>query len=510
MAELEAATHDKQKTKLRQTQKEVDRLVRNWRMLLDVMPEMVLLVREDYVIEYMNDSAIDFFGDIRHQYCYKGFHGLDHPCNDECPVKATLRDDSRIGTLQSWVGDRFVEYSYASFEGYLGDRLILFDMHDLTRKKQYETEIAQFNENIETILQRKITELKENEKVMEQLSHEVDVLKGQLQLLTTADEMVGGSKPLRKVRDLITQVADSHATILITGESGTGKELAANLIRNLSDRSDKPFLKVNCNTINDNLLESDLFGYEKGAFTGADSRKKGKFEIVDNGTIFLDEIGEISPRMQAALLRVLQNGEIIPVGGTKAINMNVRIIAATNIDLEKAVKDGRFRLDLYYRLNIINVTMPPLRERKDDIVDLATHFVKHYRKAFKKEIDFMPNSVIDKLLTHDWPGNVRELENVIQRAVLMGRNNTITVNDIHLDQNMNGGRRDGVFSSFEDRVAREPLKRLLGDIEGVIIKNTLERQKGNVQGAAKILKIGKTALYEKMKRHGLLKKQIKK
>lgn len=491
-------------TELRQSKQEVDRLVRNWQVLLDIMPGMVLLVRQDFVVEYMNASALEFFGDIRRQHCFRGLHGSDKPCMGHCPVKDTQGDKTCTGSFQSQMGDRFVEYNYASFEGYRGDQLILLDLRDLTQRKKHEAEIAEFHENIEEILKRKIAELNESENMREQLSHQLDILKVQMQMLKTTDEMVGVSRAMREVRDMVTQVADSDATILITGESGTGKELVANLIRNLSGRREKPFLKVNCNTINDNLLESDLFGYEKGAFTGAVSRKKGKFEIVDGGTLFLDEIGCISPRMQASLLRVLQNGELIPVGGSKAIKVDVRIISATNVDLEQAVSEGRFRLDLYYRLNIINIIMPPLRDRKEDIVDLATHFLKHYRKAFKKEIDFMPNSVIDKLLSHEWRGNVRELENVIQRAVLMARNNTITVKEIHFDQNMAGAKaaREGIFAPFEARVSKAPLKELLADIEGLIIKDTLDRLNGNVYEAAKVLKIGKTALYEKMKRYG--------
>ncbi len=238
---------------------------------------------------------------------------------------------------------------------------------------------------------------------------------------------------LQDLRDMVLQVSKSDATILITGESGTGKELVANLIRETSNRSNKPFLKINCNTINDSLLESDLFGYEKGSFTGAYKRKIGKFEVVDGGTIFLDEIGDISPRMQAALLRVLQDGEIIRVGGNTPIKVDVRVIAATNNDLAAAVKKDLFRLDLFYRLNIINIAIPPLRERKEDVIDLVSHFVRRYRTAFKKDINFVPKSIIETLLAHHWPGNVRELENVIQRAVLMSKSNIITEEELIFD-----------------------------------------------------------------------------
>ncbi|OGR06330.1 MAG: hypothetical protein A2511_09630 [Deltaproteobacteria bacterium RIFOXYD12_FULL_50_9] len=501
---------DSRGIELKNSKKEVDRLVKNWRALLDIMPEMVFLIREDYGVEYMNASAIAFFGDIRGQQCYKGLHHADHPCKGNCPVKMTLQGEVDKGTFEMQVKDSFVEYSFVPFDGYLGDRLILVDMRDITQRKLHEAEIATFNTNIEEILQRKIGELNESQQVREQLSRRVDVLKTQLKLLNNADEMIGSSRALRKLREMIAQVADSDATILITGESGTGKELAANLIRNCSRRSDKPFLKVNCSAINDNLLESDLFGYEKGSFTGAASRKKGKFEIVDGGTIFLDEIGEISPKMQTSLLRILQNGEVIRVGGNEAIKVDVRIITATNLDLVKAVREGRFRLDLFYRLNIINIVIPPLRERKEDIIELTAHFVKQYRQAFKKDIDFLPKDIIDLLLHHPWPGNVRELENVIQRAVLMSKNNIISEKDLIFDSTTSFSPTSGVLSQFEERITEEPLKNILGEIERCIIVHLLEKKEGNVQAAAKTLGVGKTAFYEKLKRYNIPAKAVKK
>lgn len=320
--------------------------------------------------------------------------------------------------------------------------------------------------------------------------------------------MVGSSKSLRELRNMVHQVASSDATILITGESGTGKELVANLIRESSNRSNKPFLKINCNTINDSLLESDLFGYEKGAFTGADTRRKGKFEVVDGGTIFLDEIGDISPRMQAALLRVLQDGEIIRVGGNTPIKVDVRIITATNADLAAAVHEGTFRLDLYYRLNIINITIPPLRERKEDIVDLVSHFVRRYRKAFKKDITFLPKSIMNRLMEHDWPGNVRELENVIQRAVLMAKSNVITTNELFFDR-QHDSQVSQPTASFHERLDGMPLRDMMAEVEKEIINSVLLKHNGNVATTAKSLGIGKTAFYDKLKRYDISPKDHK-
>ncbi|MCF6187991.1 MAG: sigma 54-interacting transcriptional regulator, partial [Desulfobulbaceae bacterium] len=290
---------------------------------------------------------------------------------------------------------------------------------------------------------------------------------------------------------------------------GTGKELVANLVKASSNRDDGPFLKINCNAINDSILESDLFGYEKGAFTGAVTRKKGKFEIVDGGTIFLDEIGDISPRMQASLLRVLQNGEVVRCGGTEPVKVDVRVIAATNVDLATAVKEKKFRLDLYYRLNIINIVMPPLRERKEDIVELVSHFVKHYRVAFKKDIDFVPQSIINRLLNHDWPGNVRELENMIQRAVLMAKDKMITETDLFFDRNMDQDQIANPMANLQAKIGLLPMKGILAEFEAEIIRQALLKYKGNVSKAASDLKIGKTALYDKMKRHHISAKEIK-
>ncbi len=257
-------------------------------------------------------------------------------------------------------------------------------------------------------------------------------------------------------------------------------------------------------------MESDLFGYEKGAFTGAVSRKKGKFEVVDKGTIFLDEIGDISPKMQAALLRILQNGEIIRVGGNEPVMVDVRVIAATNIDLARAVQDGKFRLDLYYRLNIINIVIPPLRERKEDILDLTSHFIKVYRKAFKKEIDFVPDAIINRLLMHDWPGNIRELENVIQRAVLMAKNNMITEHDLVFDISLTADSQSNYLYQIDDKLATVSLKDVISELERDIIVFTLKKNNGNVQQSAISLQIGKTALYDKMKRHDISVKLLKK
>jgi Nif-specific regulatory protein len=255
-------------------------------------------------------------------------------------------------------------------------------------------------------------------------------------------------------------------------------------------------------------LESDLFGHEKGSFTGADVKRIGKFEVVDGGTIFLDEIGDISPRMQAALLRVVQDGELIRVGGNSPIRIDVRVIAATNRDLAMMVQDGSFRLDLFYRLNIINISIPPLRERKEDLIDLTTHFIRKYRQAFKKEINFLPQSILDRLVEHNWPGNVRELENVIQRAVLMAKNNIITENELFFDMRP-GDKGQKPEESYLQRLNGRTLKDMVADVEKDIITFALEKNRGNVAQTVQELDIGKTAFYDKMKRYQISPKDHK-
>ena len=488
------------------TNKELERLIANQQTLLDVMPEMVLLVENDRAIEYMNPSAVLFFGDLK--------NSSDNIRSDEIrtsllqEVKKQLGTSKRNGVMTTVIHNYHLEYSIAPFVGYRGDNLYWLIMRDATERKNHEQEMALFHSNIELILSQKINELKESELIRNKLLNQLNTLKNNLEFQPTEGTMVGSSKALRELRDMVHQVAKSDATILITGESGTGKELVANLIRETSNRNEKPFLKINCNTINDSLLESDLFGYEKGSFTGAHARRKGKFEVVDGGTIFLDEIGDISPRMQAALLRVLQDGEIIRVGGNSPIRVDVRIIAATNRDLALAVQEGTFRLDLYYRLNIINISIPPLRERKEDIVGLVTHFVRRYRLAFKKDVNFVPKSIMTRLSNHHWPGNIRELENVIQRAVLMSKSNVITEQELIFDLPA-GEEKDKSYLSLLQKFEGLPLKKITSEMERDIILHILAKYNGNVAKTAQVLKIGKTAFYDKLKRYDISAKNLK-
>ena len=253
--------------------------------------------------------------------------------------------------------------------------------------------------------------------------------------LTMEDEesgVVGSSFKMRQLLDVCRSIAPTNATLLIYGESGTGKELVASYIHKKSLRSSKPFIRVNCAAIPETLLESELFGHEKGAFTHAISRRLGRFELAHTGTVFLDEVGEMSPAMQAKLLRVLQEKEFERVGGVDTIKVDVRVVAATNQNLKQAVVEGSFREDLYYRLSVVPLFLPPLRERKQDIPALASRFIDKYNEEFGRNISGITNEALEHLASHNWPGNIRELENAVERAVLLARSDVLIPSDFHL------------------------------------------------------------------------------
>ncbi len=305
--------------------------------------------------------------------------------------------------------------------------------------------------------------------------------------------IVGQSVALRRVLELASQAAPSLATILLTGESGTGKELLAHYVHRLSDRASGPFVAVNCAALPETLLESELFGHERGAFTGAVERREGRFERAHGGTVFLDEIGETSPAVQVRLLRVLQESEIERVGGREAVQVNVRVVAATNRNLAEEVRGGRFREDLYYRLNVIQVQLPPLRMRQGDVALLAQHFVSHYAEKNKKTMRGLSESALKALDAYSWPGNVRELENTIERAVVLCRGDIINLED--LPEGIAGaageGRAhtDGIFIPFG-----MPLE----EVERRLITETLERCGGDKKTAARLLGIAARTIYRKL------------
>jgi len=315
-------------------------------------------------------------------------------------------------------------------------------------------------------------------------------LQRRLDALQEAGKIIGSSPAMLRTLDLVNQVAPSTATVLIQGESGTGKELIANAIHHGSARRDRPFIKVNCAALPETLLESEVFGYERGAFTGAVARKEGRFELADGGTLFMDEIGDLSPATQAKLLRVLQEGEFERLGGTRTLKVDVRLVAATNADLTALVREKRFREDLFYRLNVITIQIPPLRERREDIPLLAQHFLRRFAAKNAKAISGFTEEALDLLQTYAWPGNVRELENVIERAVVLSRSSMISPADF--PETLVGS----------EQAARHLVISIgtpLEDVEDRLIEETLRYTKGDKTIAAKLLGIATRTIYRRLK-----------
>jgi Nif-specific regulatory protein len=327
----------------------------------------------------------------------------------------------------------------------------------------------------------------------EQLKTENIRLKSELENRYSFDNFIGNSNKMREVLQMISQVSSSSATVLIRGESGTGKELVANSIHYNSERNKKPFIKINCAAIPENLIESELFGHEKGSFTGASSLKKGKFEIADQGTIFMDEIGNMSLSAQVKLLRVLQEKEFERVGGYRPIKIDVRIVAATNSNLEEMVRQGRFRDDLYFRLNVFPIYLPSLRMRKTDIILLADHFLEKYSRLHKKDIKRITTPAIDMMMEYHWPGNVRELENCMERAVILC--NEGAIHSYHLPPTLQTGTKTKTLpQSLEESVAR---------LEKEVLMDALKNAKGNINKAAKLIRITVRKFSYKAERYGI-------
>ncbi len=332
-------------------------------------------------------------------------------------------------------------------------------------------------------------------------------LKKQLRTRYGFDRIVGKSDKMQKVFDLIEKVADTESTVLITGESGTGKELIAHAIHYVSERRDQPFVPINCSAIPEELLESELFGHEKGAFTHAIRTRIGRFELANHGAIFLDEIGEMSPALQVKLLRVLQERTFERVGGVKTIEIDIRVLAATNVDLEEAVRQGRFREDLFYRLNVIPINVPPLRERRDDIPLLIQHFLENFKTKKGVLVEKIESDAIECLCAYDWPGNVRELENMIERLVILANNPIITINDLPEHIIKAGGHR--VCMGFSVPVPNIPdeglsLSKTVAQMEKALILQALDKTGWIKNRAAKLLKMNRTTLIEKMKKQKLM------
>ncbi len=362
-------------------------------------------------------------------------------------------------------------------------------------------ELSESNKNLEVKVNERTFELSKALEELNVLKNKLEAenlyLKDEIKVNHNFDEIIGESKTIRKVLSKIEQVAPTDATVLLLGETGTGKELVARAIHNLSLRKDKPLVKVNCAALPSNLIESELFGHEKGSFTGAVNRKIGRFELADGGTIFLDEIGEMPIELQPKLLRVLQEGEFERIGDNKTLKVNVRVIAATNKDLQKSIEKLEFRQDLYYRLNVFPITIPSLRERREDIPLLINYFVSVFKKKLGKTVTSLPDNSLTKLINYSWPGNVREMENVIERAMIISQNDILEVDDFLLDKNPSPG-----ITSHSKK---------LEDIEKEHILTVLKEKKWIIEGkngAAVLLGLKPSTLRTRMQKLGISRPQL--
>ncbi len=316
------------------------------------------------------------------------------------------------------------------------------------------------------------------------LKNENEILKSRIVSLENIEDIIGNSQGMIRVLKDVENVAPTNSSVIITGESGTGKELIARAIHSNSPRKFFPLVTVHCGALSEDLLESELFGHEKGAFTGAMFNRKGRFEMADGGTIFLDEIATISGKMQIELLRVLESKAFTRVGGNKEIKSDFRVICASNKDLKKMVENGTFREDLYYRLNVVNIAIPPLRERKEDIPMLVNHFIRKYCTAMSRDLISLDHAALRRLEEYQFPGNVRELENMIERAIVVGNGKEIRLKDLPLEKD--------VISDSNDS---------LSDLEKKYILKTLDKFKWNISRSAKALQIDRVTLYSKIKKH---------
>jgi Nif-specific regulatory protein len=338
------------------------------------------------------------------------------------------------------------------------------------------------------------------EKALEvrRLKHEIEYLRGTQQDIYEFDRIIGSSGALEKVLDVVRKVARSNTTVLVRGETGTGKELIAGAIHHNSARAARNFIKVNCAALQENLLESELFGHEKGAFTGADKQRIGRFEQADGGTLFLDEIGDMSPNTQAKILRVLQEHEFERLGGTRTLKVDVRLIAATNRELTSMVATGTFREDLYYRLNVVTIQMPPLRERKDDIAPLTSFFIRRFAGELKKKVQGVDPDALKLLMRYHWPGNIRELENAIERAMLLADHALIQPDDLRLGETVTNSPRDAASI-----VKIPPTGIALEEIERIALVEALKMSNWVQKDAAELLAISPRVMNYKIKTLGI-------
>ncbi|MBN2374387.1 sigma 54-interacting transcriptional regulator [bacterium] len=445
----------------------LEKAVRDQKELMDTiisnMTDGLLLVDKDYKIQFMNHSLIQMFGDHTGEDCYKAFSSLEKPC-DFCPVEMILKNRKPGRTfITRTIQDRTLEISASVLRRKNEDARVIEVIRDITERKRLEEHLKE-SEN------KRIKELKERYRF---------------------GNIIGKSHKMQEIYELIQVVAQGTSTVLLQGESGTGKELIARAVHYNSPRHDKPFIEVTCSALSENLLESELFGHVRGSFTGAIRDKVGRFELANGGTIFLDEVGEISQATQVKLLRVLQEHTFERVGGERTIHVDVRIVAATNKDLRKAVEEKEFRDDLYYRLNVVPIYMPPLRERREDIPILVGHFIEKFNEKMGKHITGVSPDVMDLFMEYNWPGNIRELENAIEHGFV--RAQTDIIQSINLPRDI---REQQPVYFNPDRQDYERKFHLI---------QVLERYNWHLGHAADSLGINRSTLWRRMKKYKIKK-----
>jgi len=443
--------------------------------ILKTMNEGVIIISPHYKIQFMNEQSIRVLGNRIGEDCYRVFHNRKTACPAKgCPVVQIIEKNAPYHCVYRKNDEgKLFEISAYPFQNIDHTNSILQIIKDIT-------EILKLKEELKNCKQTYLQELRERYHL---------------------DNIIGKSKKMQEIYDLILSVSQTRCTVLIQGESGTGKELIARAIHYNSPENSKPFVPVCCSVFSESLLESELFGHVKGAFTGAIRDKQGRFELANGGTIFLDEIGDLNLSIQVKLLRVLQEREFERVGGEQKIKVDVRVVAATNKDLKKEVKEGRFRKDLYYRLSVIPIFLPPLREKREDIPLLVSHLIERYRQTFKKNIQGVSPEVMDILLTYSWPGNVRELEGVLEYAFLRCRGCIITPDNLRgkvLKETTQG--KEALPEPDESLMARNSRIKFSKEF----IAATLQHTAGNRSAAARTLNISRSTFWRLMKRHGLL------
>jgi len=482
-------------TQLQKVKSQLEQLQKHYELILQSAGEGIYGLDSKGHTTFVNKAAAEMIGweledlmgksqhDILHHTRPDGSH---YPAK-ECPIYAAFKD-GKVHTEDTEIfwrkdGSSFpVEYTSTPIktdDGILLGAVVVFK--DISQRKDDEQKLKTNNFQLQQALS-------EVEQLKTRLEKENEYLQHEIKLSHSFDEIISNSKKFKKVLAQVEQVAPTDATVLITGESGTGKELIARATHNLSKRKNRPLVKVNCAALPANLIESELFGHEKGAFTGALNQRIGRFELANEGTIFLDEIGEIPIELQSKLLRVLQEGEFERLGSSQTHKVNVRVITATNRDLQKEIEDGNFREDLYYRLNVFPVNVPPLRERIEDIPLLVNHFLSKFEKRFGKKVGIVTKKVMDDLMNYSWAGNVRELENVIERAVIISKGNKLDLGDSL--PKIFGNTKKQKITTLEENERAYILKTL---------EFTTWRVSGQ-KGAAKLLGINRTTLEARMKK----------